>query len=81
MTRAPYPGAPAGSASRDEPALERHLLAPELAKRWRLTTRTLQRWRRAGTGPVFLRLGHRVAYRLSDVERFEEAQSHSGGQP
>lgn len=55
-----------------------HLLEPELARRWRLTTRTLQRWRRAGTGPVFLLLGRRVAYRRSDIERFEEAQARTG---
>ena len=55
-----------------------HLLEHELAQRWRLSVRTLQRWRRAGSGPVFLRLGRRVAYRLSDVERFETAHVRAG---
>ena len=56
-----------------------HLLEHELAQRWRLSVRTLQRWRLAGSGPAFLRLGGRVAYRLSDIERFEAAQLCAGG--
>lgn len=59
----------------------RHLRESELAERWRLSVRTLQRWRRAGLGPVFLLLGRRVAYRLSDVEGFEAAQAHCGERP
>ena len=53
------------------------LLPRELAQRWRLSVRTLQRWRNAGSGPKFLRLGRRVAYRLADIERFEA--SHANG--
>ena len=55
-----------------------HLLEHELAQRWRLSVRTLQRWRGAGSGPSFLHLGRRVAYRLSDVERFETAHLSAG---
>lgn len=55
------------------------LLESELAQRWRISSRTLQRWRRAGEGPTFLRLGRRVAYRLSDVESFEAAHARDGG--
>ena len=62
------------------PTTERpHLLEHELARRWRLSVRTLQRWRRAGSGPIFLRLGRRIAYRLSDVEGFEAGQARAGG--
>lgn len=50
----------------------------ELAQRWGLHVRTLQRWRTAGSGPAYLRLGRRIAYRLSDVERFEAAQVCAG---
>lgn len=64
-----------GAARAEHP----HLLEHELARRWRLSTRTLQRWRQAGAGPVFLQLGHRIAYRLSDVERFEGAHERTGG--
>lgn len=45
----------------------------ELANRWLHSVRTLQRWRRRGTGPVFTRLGRRVVYRLDDVEAYEQA--------
>lgn len=63
-------------------AIERPLLSEyELAQRWLLSVRTLQRWRIAGTGPVFLRLGRRIAYRLSDVERFEAAHLQAGYRP
>ena len=43
----------------------------ELAERWRITTRTLDRWRVAGTGPVWLRINDRVLYRAEDVFAFE----------
>ena len=46
----------------------------ELAQRWRLSPRTLERWRWLGHGPAFLRLGRRIAYRLTDIEAFEAAQ-------
>jgi hypothetical protein len=49
----------------------------ELAQRWRLSPRTLERWRWLGQGPAFLRLGRRIAYRLSDIEAFEAAQRHA----
>lgn len=58
-----------------------HLSERELAARWRLSVRTLQRWRVAGSGPTFLRLGRRITYRLSDVELFETAHSHVGDHP
>jgi predicted DNA-binding transcriptional regulator AlpA len=54
------------------------LLEEELEQRWRLSVRTLQRWRRAGIGPAYMRLGRRVAYRLSDVERFEAERRVAG---
>jgi predicted site-specific integrase-resolvase len=52
----------------------RHLLQAELAERWRVSTRTIERWRCAGTGPVWLQLNGRVAYRLVDVLAFERAR-------
>lgn len=51
-----------------------HLTEGELARRWRLSPRTLERWRRARTGPAWLRLNGRVRYRLPDVIAFEQAQ-------
>ena len=46
----------------------------ELARRWGLSHRTLERWRYAGQGPAFLKLGGRVLYRREDVEAFEKSQ-------
>lgn len=43
----------------------------ELAARWKISHRTLERWRWAQEGPRYLKLGGRVIYRLSDVEAFE----------
>jgi len=46
-----------------------HINQIELARRWRLSHRTLERWRRQGTG---LKLGGRIVYRLIDIEAFEQ---------
>lgn len=49
----------------------RHLNQIELAQRWRISPRTLERWRWLGKGPQYLKIGGRVIYRLEDVETFE----------
>jgi hypothetical protein len=51
-----------------------HLNQAELARRWKLSPRTLERWRWLGQGPRFMKLGGRVAYRLEDIEAFEAEQ-------
>lgn len=55
-------------------AVLQHLTQPELAERWRVSGRTLERWRCAGTGPAWLHLNGRVLYRMSDVLAFEAAR-------
>lgn len=45
----------------------------ELAVRWCISHRTLERWRWTGEGPKFLKVGGRVVYRLSDVEEYEQS--------
>ncbi|MEN8236897.1 MAG: helix-turn-helix domain-containing protein [Pseudomonadota bacterium] len=45
-----------------------------LAKRWCLSSTTLQQWRWTGKGPEYVKLGRRVLYRPKDVERFEKEQ-------
>jgi len=52
----------------------RHLSQIELAARWNISHRTLERWRWTGEGPKFIKLGGRVIYRLEDVEAFEVEQ-------
>jgi len=49
----------------------------ELAARWRISHRTLERWRWTGEGPKFLKVGGRVVYRLCDVEEHEQAMIRS----
>jgi hypothetical protein len=48
----------------------------QLARRWSLSPRTLERWRWRRQGPDFLKVGGRIVYRLEDVEAFEIAQLH-----
>jgi predicted site-specific integrase-resolvase len=52
----------------------RHLTQGQLADRWQMSPRTLERWRWVGEGPRFLKLGGRVIYRLEDVETYEAQQ-------
>lgn len=51
-----------------------HLSQTDLANRWRMSPRTLERWRFTGEGPQFIKLGGRVVYRLEDIEAFEAGQ-------
>ena len=52
----------------------RHLNQAEVACRWSISPRTLERWRWTGQGPRFLKVGGRVVYRLVDIETFEGEQ-------
>lgn len=52
----------------------RHLTQNDLAQRWRISARTLERWRWLQEGPQFLKIGGRVVYRLEDVEAYEAAK-------
>lgn len=63
---------------RDED-LQSHLFTQrELAHRWRLSGRTLEKWRWTKKGPAHLKLGGRVVYRLDDIEAFEAEQRRTG---
>jgi predicted site-specific integrase-resolvase len=63
------------STSRDTP----HLAEADLAERWGLSRRTLQRWRQNGTGPSWFRVGRKILYRRDDIEYFERS-CRGGGQ-
>jgi hypothetical protein len=57
------------------PQLEaaRALLAEDhLAQRWLCSKSRLQKWRSAGWGPAYLKIGSRILYRLADIEEFEQ---------
>jgi predicted site-specific integrase-resolvase len=52
----------------------KHLSQTELAARWNISHRTLERWRWTGQGPRFLKIGGRVVYRVEDIEAYEAEQ-------
>ncbi len=54
-----------------------HVTQTELARRWSISPRTLERWRWIGEGPRFLKIGGRVLYRLDEIEAFESRQTRS----
>lgn len=58
---------------------ENFLTQKDLARRWGISHRTLERWRWLGTGPLFLKVGARVAYRMRDVERYEATRLRQSG--
>ena len=57
-----------------------HLLSTcALAARWKKSPRTLLRWRVAGGGPAWIRIGNSVRYRLDDILAFEDRMRRGGG--
>ena len=48
----------------------------DLASRWGMSPKTLQRWRMEGRGPHYLKLGKRVNYPLNAVIAFENCVQH-----
>ena len=66
--------------SAEAPAQNNPLLTPEeLAARLRSKPRTLERWRTDGSGPSYIKIGRRVAYRLDDVEKWlaQQRRAHT----
>lgn len=56
------------------------LTEEELAKRWQISTRTLQYWRRDGKGCPFIDIGRNtIRYRLEDVIAYEESRIKNQG--
>jgi hypothetical protein len=52
----------------------KHLTQIEVARRWCLSPRTLERWRWLKQGPRYIKAGGRVIYRVEDIEAFEAEQ-------
>ena len=61
-------------AATNSPSDIKHLNQIDLARRWRISPRTLERWRWLRQGPAYLKVGGHVVYRLEDVEAYEAAQ-------
>lgn len=56
-----------------------HLRERDLASRWKMSQRTLQRWRAEGYGPLFIRIGGSIRYRMADVLDYERRHIVTGG--
>ena len=54
------------------------VLERELARRWKRSLRTLQRWRAEGYGPAHIQIGVSIYYRIGDILAFEDL-NRSGG--
>lgn len=50
----------------------------EVAARWGVSPRTLERWRHFKRGPRYIKIGARVLYRLTDIETYEVQRSRAG---
>ena len=48
-----------------------HLNQTDLATRWNMSRKTLEKWRWRNMGPRYLKLGSRVRYSIADIEAFE----------
>jgi Helix-turn-helix domain len=60
--------------------VEEIFLTPrEVSERYgeQVTTRTLSNWRWAGKGPEFFKIGGKILYKLSDLERWENSRKAS----
>ena len=56
---------------------ERRVLSEiELAQRWGVSPKTLQRWRSEGRGPHYYKLSKRVSYPLETVTEYEHGALH-----
>jgi hypothetical protein len=58
----------------------KHLNQFDLAQRWRISPRTLERWRWLDLGPRYLKIGGRVVYRIEDIQAYEAAKMREAGQ-
>ena len=58
------------------PGERRVLNEQELAQRWGMSHKTLQRWRNAGRGPKYLKLSKRVSYPIESIVEFERSSLH-----
>lgn len=56
-----------------------YLNQTDLSRRWKISPRSLERWRVARVGPPFVKIGGAVRYRLEDVEAYEREQTQETG--
>ena len=56
---------------------ERYLDTRETARAVGVSERTVEGWRLRGTGPLYIRSGHRVLYALSEIQRWKDIGSQN----
>ena len=59
----------------------RHFNQVQLARRWSLSPRTLERWRWLKQGPDYLKIGGRIVYRVEDIDAFEAVKLQRPSNP
>lgn len=52
------------------------ITAQELAKRYRVTTKTVSNWVKQGKIPTPLRIGHSLRWNIDDLTAWEGAKTH-----
>jgi predicted site-specific integrase-resolvase len=65
-----------GAAPNFAPGERQVLNETQLAQRWGISAKTLQRWRSEGRGPRYLKLSKRVSYPLEVIAAFERDVMH-----
>ena len=60
---------------------DKFLRQSEVARRWGISHRTLERWRWIGQGPRFTKVGGRVRYSVEDIEAYETQQVRTSTLP
>ena len=55
-----------------------YLTTAEVAERFQVSVRTIERWRETGTGPVYIRISNRFyRYRAADCDQWAAARTQS----
>ena len=52
---------------------ETSLRESELANRWKISSRTLEKWRAEGKPPAYQKIGRSIVYSFSDIVAYEKA--------
>lgn len=52
------------------------LTQDELAERWKISPRTLERWRWRNEGVKYIKIGGHVRYSLDDIEEYEKKREN-----
>ena len=47
----------------------------ELSKYWQIKRGTLQKWRSLGIGPIYIKIGGKVFYRVEAIVEFEKSRT------